>query len=180
MISFVVPIVDGKVNVQFPQKCVYCGKPKEFTVSVLASRSTGTQYYRQHSKVTLDVPYCGDHVQKAKHLGLILNGVFFLCLLISCATSILISFALDLQDTFQVCVLAPTVALVFAILTGFYGVRKVWGAFNHEVRDLPGFWGQGHLGIQVFMGDQQVGIAFSNEEYAEEFSRLNETAKPAK
>ena len=173
MLSFVIPIVEDKAQVQFPQKCVYCGKPQEFIVPVIASRSTGTQYYRQHYKITFDVPYCSEHVNKAKRLGLILNIVFFLCLLISCATSILISFSLNLQDTFQICVLGPGVALIFAILIGSVGVRKVWGFFNDEIRDLPGFWGQGHLGIKVAMGNDEVGIAFTNEEIAHEFSRLN-------
>jgi len=173
MLSFAISIVDGKVNVQFPQKCVYCGKPQEFTVGVVASRSTGTQYYRQHSSITLDVPYCSEHVNKAKRLGLILNIIFFLCLLISCATSILVSFALDLQDTFQICVLGPCLALIFAILTGSIGVRKVWGFFNDEIRDLPSFFGQGHLGIKVMMGNEQIGIAFTNEEIGHEFARLN-------
>ncbi|MBL8050823.1 MAG: hypothetical protein JNM46_06340, partial [Anaerolineales bacterium] len=130
MFSFTIPIINNKADVQFPQKCVYCGKPHEFTVPVIASRSTGTQYYRQHFKLTFDVPYCREHVNKAKRLGLILNLIFFLCLLLSCVASILVSFALDLQDTFQICVLGPGIALIFAILTGSIGVRKVWGFFN--------------------------------------------------
>lgn len=173
MLSFSIPIVDGKVSVQFPQRCVYCSKPQELTVGVVASRSSGTQYYRQHSSVTFDAPYCRDHANKAKQLGLVLNIIFFLCLLISCATSILVSFALDLQDTFQICVLGPGLALIFAILTGSIGVRKIWGFFNNEVRDLPGFFGQGHLGIKVMMSNEQIGIAFINEEIGHEFARLN-------
>lgn len=173
MLSFTIPIVENKVDVQFPQKCVYCGKPHEFTVPVIASRSTGTQYNRQRFNITFDVPYCREHVNKAKSLGLILNSIFFLCLLLSCTTSILVSFALDLQDTFQICVLGPSIALIFAVLTGSIGVRKAWGFFNDEVRDLPGFWGQGHLGIKVLLGNDEVGIAFTNEEIAREFSRLN-------
>lgn len=179
MLSFVIPIVDGKVNVQFPQKCVYCGMPHEFNVGVIASRSTGTQYHRQHKSVTFDVPYCAEHVGKAKRLGLILNIIFFLCLLISCATSVLISFSLNLQDTFQICVLGPGIALLFAILTGSVGVRKIWGFFNDEIRDLLGFWGQGHLGIKTAMGNDEVGIAFTNDDIAREFGLINKlSAQP--
>lgn len=173
MPSFVIPIVDNKANVKFPQKCVYCCQPQEFTLPVKAFRSSGSQYYRQSTGIVFDVPYCAEHAHKPKRLGLILNIIFFACLALSCTTSFIISFALDLQETFQICVLGPGLAFLFAILTGSVGVRKIWGFFNKEIQDLPGFWEQGSLGIQVAMGNEGVGIAFTNEEYAKEFSELN-------
>lgn len=174
MISFKIPLdKQGNAVMVFPNQCVYCGKPLETNVPITTTYSSGSAQYRHRTQVTIEVPYCYQHANRGKQLGLILNVIFFVCLLISCSTSILISFSLNLQDTFQICVLSPVLALIFAFLTGSVGIRKIWGLFNKEVRDLPHFFNRGQLGISLALGPNALGIAFNNETFAKEFGRIN-------
>lgn len=168
-----IPIVDGKFDVRFPEKCVFCGKPQEVIVPIAASRSSGTQYNRIHESATFQVPYCREHSQSNKKYRTWLSLLFFTCLAFSCAAQLIISFTLDLQETFQVCVLGPTLALIFAFLVGNLGVRKVWGTFDKTFAGLPGVGVSGGLGLSMLMGGDVVGFSFSNQAIAEEFARMN-------
>lgn len=168
-----IPMVDGKFNVSFPEKCVYCGKPQEFIVPITASRSSGGRYNRIRQSATFQVPYCQEHSQSNKKYRTWLGAIFFVCLAFSCAAQLMISFALDLQETFQICVLGPALALVFAFLVGNLGVRKIWGSFDQTVADLPRSTVDGGLGLEMAMGTDTVGFSFSNDIIAQEFARLN-------
>lgn len=168
-----IPMVDGKFAVNFPEKCVYCGKPQEFLVPITASRSSGSQYNRSRQSATFQVPYCKEHSQSNKKYRTWLSLIFFTCLAFSCGAQIMISFALNLQETFQTCVLGPVLALLFAFLVGNLGARKLWGAVNQTVADLPGSMVDGGLGLQMMMGGDVVGFSFTNELIAHEFADMN-------
>jgi hypothetical protein len=168
-----IPIMDGKFEVRFPEKCVYCGKSQEIIVPITASRSSGSQYNRIHKRATFQVPYCQEHSRSNKTYRTWLSVLFFTCLAFSCAAQLIISFALDLQETFQICVLGPTLALVFAFLVGNLGVRKVWSRFDKTFAELPGSWVDGGLGLSMMMGGDVVGFSFSNQAIAQEFAQMN-------
>jgi hypothetical protein len=166
-------MVDGKFNIRFPEKCVYCGKPQEVLVPIVASRSSGSRYNRVRQSATFQVPYCQEHSQSNKKYRTWLSLIFFICLAFSCTAQLIISFALDLQETFQICVLGPVLALLFAFLVGNLGVRKVWGNFNEIVANLPGAGMDGGLGLKMSMGTDVVGFSFTDQTIAQEFARLN-------
>jgi hypothetical protein len=168
-----IPLVNGRATASFPEKCVYCGIPHELTVPITVSRTTGSQYNRVTQRVTFDVPYCNEHALAGRKYRRWLSVIFLLCLAFSCTAQILISFALDLQEPFQVFVLGPILALLFAFLVGNLGVRKIWGAMNEVMHDLPGNWVDGGLGLQMMMGSDEIGLSFTSESFAREFARLN-------
>src|SRR5690349_19004694 len=60
-----------------------------------------------------------------------------------------------------------TLALIFAITVGSFGVRRIWGALNEVVHDLPGSWADGGLGVQMMMGTDEVGLSFTRDEFAQ-------------
>ena len=64
-----IPIVEGKYRVLFPEKCVYCGAPKE--VAMRRTASGGTRRRRRY--VTVDVPYCAEHARESKRNARVLT-----------------------------------------------------------------------------------------------------------
>lgn len=159
---------------QFPQTCVYCGSPAALHVPLTASYSSGGRYNRLLQSAVFDVPYCNEHAAANKRYMRWLTVFLASCIVFSCIAQILISFALNLQEVFQVCVLGPALALTFAFTAGTLGVRRVWGLFNEEIRDLPAPGGRGGLGLRMEMGaDGTVGFSFTRDEYAVEFARMN-------
>ena len=75
-----VPYQGIECQAVFPEKCVYCGGPKELMRQQMAS--AGRQRRRRY--VTVDVPYCSEHADLAKRNARVLTLGFVVILVTSC------------------------------------------------------------------------------------------------
>lgn len=61
-LTFIAPVVGGKVQVRFPEMCICCSRPAETVSTLKMSRETTVKKKRSEKKVleyiTVDVPHC--------------------------------------------------------------------------------------------------------------------------
>jgi hypothetical protein len=160
-----IPIVDGKYHVAFPEKCVYCGAPKELTRRQTAS--AGRQKRRRF--VTIDVPYCAEHASMAKRNARVLAIGFVLIMLTSCCVLFGVTTSINRNP--------PTTLLVFlafvAVGLAFLGRELFRRVMSRSVASMADMARGSHLGLGVRLAGDEVVFSFANDEMADEFARLN-------
>lgn len=166
-----IPIVDGKYHVVFPEKCVYCGAPKESTRRQTAH--AGRQKRRR--SVTVDVPYCAEHASMAKRNAMVLTIGFVAIMLTSCCVLFGVTTSINRNPSTTILVFLAFVAVGLAFL-GRELFRKV---MSRSVASMADMARGSHLGLGVRLADNEVVFSFANEEMAGEFARLNGVVRDA-
>lgn len=160
-----VPIVDGKYHVVFPEKCVYCGAPKELTRRQTAS--AGRQRRRRY--VTVDVPYCSEHAGLAKRNARVLTIGFVVILLTSCCVLFGVTTSIDREPS--------TTLLVFLALAAVglaFGGRELFRkVMSRSIASMADMGSGSHIGLKVDLAGKEVVFSFTNDAVADEFARLN-------
>ena len=165
MRSVDIPIVDGKYKVLFPNKCVYCGAPKE----VLVRRTASGGSSRRKRFVTVEVPYCARHVRESKRNARILTVGFVGILLFSCCALFGITTSINRNPATSLLVLLAFLAFGLAYL-GRELIRKVMSKSTKTMADMVG---GSYLGLKIWPSSTKVVFAFANDQMAGEFARLN-------
>jgi hypothetical protein len=160
-----IPIVDGKYHVAFPEKCVYCGAPKELTRRQTAS--AGRQKRRRF--VTVDVPYCAEHASVAKRNARVLTLGFVVLLLTSCCVLFGVTTSINRSPSTTLMVFLAAVAVGLA----FLGRELFRRLMSRSVASMADMARGSHLGLGVRLAGDEVVFSFANDEMADEFARLN-------
>lgn len=160
-----IPIVDGKYRALFPEKCVYCGAPKE--VAMRQTVSAGRR--RRRRFVTVDVPYCAEHARESKRNARVLTVGFLMVLLTSCCALFGITTSINRTP--------PTWLLVFLALIAcglaFAGRELFRKVLSRSVESMAHMSRGSHLGLKVSLAGDRVEFSFANDEMGDEFARLN-------
>jgi hypothetical protein len=160
-----IPIVDGKYQVVFPEKCVYCGGPKELTRRQTAS--AGRQKRRRF--VTVDVPYCAEHASVAKRNARVLTIGFVVIMLTSCCVLFGVTTSINRNPSTTLMVFLALVAVGLA----FAGRELFRRVMSRSMASMTDMSGGSHLGLGVKLAGGEVAFSFANDEMADEFARLN-------
>ena len=160
-----IPIVDGKYQALFPEKCVYCGAPKEVTMRQTVSAGRR----RRRRFVTVDVPYCAAHARESKRNARVLTVGLVTVLLTSCC--VLFGITTSINRT------PPTWLLVFLALIAcglaFAGRELFRKVMSRSVESMAHMSRGSHLGLKVSLAGDRVEFLFANDEMGDEFARLN-------
>jgi hypothetical protein len=160
-----IPIVDGKYRVLFPEKCVYCGAPKE--VEVNRTESAGSS--RRKYYATVAVPYCTAHLQEEKRNARFLLVGFLSLLVVSCCVLFGVTTSIKRDPSVEVMLVLALVALGLAY-AGRGLLRKVMSGAFPTMADMRG---SNRLGMQVSPSSTAITFWFTNDQIAEEFAQLN-------
>ena len=165
MRSIDIPIVDGKYKVLFPNKCVYCGAPKEVTVRRTFRGGTS----RRRRFVTVEVPYCARHAGEEKRNARILTVGVVSIFLISCCAMFVITTSINRNP--------ETTLLVFlAVLAGglaYLGRELIRKVMSRSTKTMADMMGGSYLGLRALPSRTKVVFSFANDQMADEFARLN-------
>jgi len=159
-----IPIVDGKYNVLFPPKCIYCGIPKEVTIRMSGRSKSG----RKTRLTAMDVPYCAEHARESKRndraliVGLIASFLVSCCVLFSITSSIIEDPSTELY------LFLAFIAIILA-LAGRWMLRQLLSRSRETMADMSG----GQLGFRVIPLHDKVSFSFVNAQIADEFAQLN-------
>jgi hypothetical protein len=121
--AFNVPMIDNKLSVNFPNKCIYCGIPAETTkiIEVTVSDKGSSQRGQTITTTTLTrsinltIPYCQNHAELSEQNNNVLYRLFGFGLLLG----LLIGFIINLSQT----TLGDFVSTTFSSFSGF-----IWGS----------------------------------------------------
>ena len=149
-----IPIVDGKYRALFPEKCVYCGAPKEMTMRQTVSAGRR----RRRRFVTVDVPYCAEHARESKRNARVLTVGLVTVLLTSCCTLFGITTSINRTPPTWLLVflalIATTIGTALAIPISFMAARNLMGnvvsPFGSIMAGLLVAPVGGWLGLQLF------------------------------
>ena len=166
MKSVDIPIVDGKYQVVFPEKCVYCGAPKEVDETVLASRK---QTPRRTAYVTVTVLYCTQHYRAARRNARILVAAFVSLFLFSCCVLFSITTSIKRDPPVGLMVGLGVVALGLA----YGGKLLLRRALSRSIPTMGDMMRGDNLGLAIVPGYEDITFTFTNDQIAEEFARLN-------
>jgi hypothetical protein len=164
-----VPIIEGKYSVQFPKKCVYCGKPATKTL-----RETASAGSRRRRTAIFDVPYCDEHARATRRNATLLNAAFVVALVLSCAILFAVTSSLLEEPGTGLWVFLALVAVGLAIGARWL-LRRMVSKKSQAMADMLG---GDRLGVRIQLAGQELTFAFANDEIAEEFARLNAHAQP--
>ena len=165
MRSVNIPIVDGKYQVLFPNKCVYCGAPKEVTVRRTASAGTR----RRRRFVTVEAPYCARHAREEKRNARVLTVGFVTILLTSCCVLFGVTTSIERSPPVALLVGLGVVALGLA-----YGGKLLFRRImTRSIPTMADMQRGDHLGLGIAPGYKDVAFTFTNDDIAKEFARLN-------
>ena len=158
-------MTDGKYQVGFPERCVYCGAPSERRLRETVSAGSR----RRRRFATLDVPYCARHAQLSRRNARILNLVWVLILLFSCCAMLGVTTSINRNPPVWLLVVLALIAggLAFA---GARVLRNLLGRSNQSMADMMG---SSHLGLKAVLAGDEILLTFTNDEMAEEFAQLN-------
>ena len=160
-----IPTVDGKYKAVFPEKCVYCGAPKEVTVRRTAS--AGTRRRRRY--VTVEVPYCARHVREEKRNARVLTVGFVTILLTSCCVLFGVTTSIERSPSVVLMVGLGMVALGLA-----YGGKLLFRRImTRSIPTMADMQRGDCLGLKIAPGYKDVAFTFTNDDIAKEFARLN-------
>ena len=160
----------GNPIIRFPEKCLYCGKPKEADVQIEAGGIDVKGAILEY-KATLQVPYCRTHSKVDKRNKRILIGCF-VATFIASVISLFILFGLAGTDNFTRFVFLSLVAgvIAIAIAAGGYILAKfILSRLFETFRDM----GSDGLGLEVEVLSNKISFTFVNEAIASEFATLN-------
>jgi hypothetical protein len=171
--------ITPQTKLQFPPRCVYCGKPTENTLPMkiqanddLLFRGNATQY-----PLEFQMPLCEEHAafsEKLKgQMRLILLVSLFSCLVV---LSVIMSFILH----------NPSIAIMFSLIACIpLGViitlltKAALSAGNPLYKDVPTFPGDWVLGFDSTTPViNKLILTFTNQETASEFEALNQPESP--
>jgi hypothetical protein len=160
-----IPIVDGKYRALFPEKCIYCGAPKEATLR----QTVHAGQRRRRRFATVDVPYCAAHTRESKRNVRVLTVGFATTLLTSCCVLFGITTSINRNP--------PTWLLVFL---AFVAWGLAWGGselfrqvMSRSVGSMADMSRGSHLGLKVSLAGDRIEFLFANDQMAGEFARLN-------
>ena len=161
-----IPIVDGKYRVLFPEKCVYCGAPKEVAVRITASARTAP---RRTRFATVTVPYCAKHDRESRRNARILMAGFVSLLLFSCCVLFAVTTSIKRDPAVGLMVGLGVVALGLA-----YGGRLLLRKMlSRSISTMGDMLRGDHLGLAIVPGYKDITFTFTNDQIAEEFAALN-------
>jgi hypothetical protein len=177
----VFPGTGEKIQLNFPQRCVYCGGAAETQVEVRASWGKTSQHKQMTFVTHLLLPYCLDHAAVDRRYGrriMLLWLAVFLIVFIGwffVGTSFG-PLAGTLPDLIIFLLLrAPCLS---NFLLGFGAVYLVHGILRWvfpKLREFPFIGQDGGLGVTIKLhAARSLEFKFTNAEYAAEFARLNE------
>lgn len=174
-IQTIIPFQNNQINVVFPNKCIYCGKPQETTVDInLSKTDTDTRQKGSNQVVTskrtytieLPIPYCLSCAARFEGYKKRRNQIAITIGLVgSLLTGLWIVFLSDMTKN-------PLIVLVSAAVIGVTLAQSFWDA-------IPLFLNKDYhtgLGIKAdFTKDRHgVEVHFTNESYGKEFMQVNE------
>ena len=165
MKSVNIPIVEGKYRTAFPEKCVYCGAPKETTMRQMASAGSR----RRRRFVTVDVPYCAEHYRESERNTRVLTVGFVTILITSCCVLFGITTSINRNPSTLLMVFLAFIACGLAVV-GRDIFRKVMARSIESMANMPS--GK-HLGLKFELAGNKITFSFVNDQTAEEFARLN-------
>lgn len=190
MVTVDIPIADPRKppKLNFPDRCVNCGKPKARTWSL--PFNTGAQKRGQMVQLELDVPLCAECVAKENRIGNVTWIPFFLVGLLVCAVVFVPVWLISpegpsLQTAELPYVLGAAAGLVAGIIIGTlveFGLKLMLAPMYGKLllqRPLTIFSVLGNsenlIGISARLAEHRkvLKITFENDEIAREFSALN-------
>lgn len=180
----------GRNTIRFPNKCVYCGKTGTLnhacqikSQKTLSQTSSGLEKQRTYLEydLTMNVPYCPDHLRITKNaktvmaiagvIGFLLGGFAAFQILnqfseVSDSTVGWVGAALCLAGLFS----GPVVAKLVAqkLVNPAYKDVSVWAYWNG---------GTYTLGLKAFTFDEKVDLTFLNDVIGEEFAKFPHKTK---
>ena len=175
-----------KINVTFPQGCVYCDGPVE--THQLIDLSGGATVGKQSVSFStqLIVPYCLDHsivFNKYKKLMKVIGFPLFLVVFLGWF-AVMLPFG-DLVGKYLPGINIIMIPLIFPcignLIVAFFFLILLHGLlllFNPKFREIPFITENGGLGIKIKMNVGMYAIndltfTFTNQDYAKEFAELN-------
>jgi hypothetical protein len=160
-----IPISDGKYTVLFPEKCVYCGAPREKMMREVASAGSG----QRTEFVTVDVPYCAQHARQSRRNTRILNMGWVIILLLTCSVMFAVTTSINRNPPTLLLVILALIAAGLAFV-GARVLRRLLARSNQSMADMLS---SSHLGLKVELVGDEILFSFTNDQTAEEFVRLN-------
>lgn len=171
--------INPETKLQFPPRCVYCGKPTDNTLPMkilsnddLIYRSNAPQY-----PLEFQMPLCPEHAALSEKLKgrmrLTLLTSMFVCLIVS---SVILSFAIRNPSIAIMAslILCVPLGIVITLL-----VKAILGASNPLYKDVPTFPGDWVLGFDSTTPVlNKLILTFTNPETATEFETLNRAELP--
>jgi len=163
--------------VNFPDKCIYCGKPQTTTKSLLATGNTASYNKIVTSTLELAAPYCDSCSQEAEKNEKIIGIISLATFGISAILTYLI-----VKDTIRLNFIAGLLLgiTVFAFMGMFMNflvgmiARLLGSMIRPTLIDMPMFGSIPLLGIGARMlGSSNVEIYVANDEIAREFAEMN-------
>ena len=190
MLTVDIPIKDPKKppRLNFPDRCVNCGKPKARTWSV--KLSTGAQKSGQMIQLEFDVPLCAECVAKENKIGNVTWIPFFVVGLLACIVVFVPVWIFSPEGTTPQTYALPYILGAFAgmvagvlagslvefglklLLSPLYGKLLLKRPLTilsvlNDSEDL--------IGLSAKFADEKkvLKLTFENDEIAREFSALN-------
>ena len=192
MLTVDIPIKDPKKppRLNFPDRCVNCGKPKARTWSV--KLSTGAQKSGQMIQLEFDVPMCAECVAKENKIGNVTWIPFFVVGLLACIIVFVPVWIFSPEGTTPQTYALPYILGAFAgmvagvlagslvefglklLLSPLYGKLLLKRPLTilsvlNDSEDL--------IGLSAKFADEKkvLKLTFENDEIAREFAGLNQT-----
>lgn len=190
--TVVLPIVDNKIAVNFPNKCIYCAGFAETTMQQKVN--TRVEYRNQTVTYTLNfgIPYCRYHANLSESNDKFLSKLFIYSWIPATVVNLILAprfFGMSFSEFLKYTYIEGAVgflmwgfvnfipALGIAIL--IYSLPKLLPFIfknNETLRHQPSFFTQGGgLGVSMnFQTDRKAMIfKFANSAIAEEFAKIN-------
>ncbi len=175
-----------KIQVNFPQRCVYCGGPAETQVVVDVSGGKESHHTSVSYSAKLLLPYCLAHAMvnhQYKRLMKIIGFPVFLIVFIGWFF-VMMPFASVMEKLPINIIFLPLIfPCIGNLLLGAAAIFLLHGIlllFFPKFREIPTVFQDGALGVTVKLNAAMhaatsLEFKFSNKEYAAEFAQLNET-----
>jgi len=171
--------INSQTQLQFPPRCVYCGKPTGNTLPMKIQANDDLIYRGNAPQYPLEfqMPLCPEHAALSEKLKgrmrIILLASLFTCLVIS---SVILSFINHNPS------LAIMISILLCVPLGFVItllIKAILGASNPLYKDVPTFPGDWVLGFDSTTPVlNKLILTFTNPETAAEFEALNRPEPP--
>jgi hypothetical protein len=173
-----------KVEVNFPPRCIYCGRPAQTQVLVDVSGGRQTKYKSVSYSTKLLLPYCLDDAivnHRYKRLMMVIGIPLFLIIFVGWFF-LMMPFSALVKDLPGNIILVPLIfpcigngILAFAAIVLLHGILLL---VFPKFRKIPFISEDGALGVTVKMHASMMGVSglefsFTNKDYAADFAQLN-------
>jgi hypothetical protein len=157
-----------KRDIYFPDKCVYCGNPKEDIIT----REIRADIIKDNERVKIHLPYCKKHIQEGRKNKAILYGLYFAFFLTPWFL-IIYYFCYQMKPNavyalLTIFLIGPLVSFGILFLMKYLLSRKITSLKNIS---LGYFFSGADVGITWEKKGALIEFEFQNKDIASEFDR---------